>query len=236
MKQFATITVIGRDKTGVVARVTSYLFEQKANIEALEEQVTRGQFSMAIQASWKPRQLNAGTVRAGFDRLAKSLGMEIKLRFTEPHRRQRMAILVTRESHCLEGLLASARAGRLNAEPALLLSNRRDLEPVAQSDGVPFLVIPWENRADAEDRARVLEESLGRRERSLGALLTKLERAERKTDATPPRPAAAATGALPELARRLGLRGKRGSEAPPEDPAEARLLRDLEIGLARGTR
>src|SRR5439155_1630314 len=110
-------------------------------------------------ASWKPRQLNAGTVRAGFDRLAKSLGMEIKLRFTEPHRRQRMAILVTRESHCLEGLLASARAGRLNAEPALLLSNRRDLEPVAQSDGVPFLVIPWENRADAEDRAlRVLDD------------------------------------------------------------------------------
>src|SRR6266699_4661068 len=159
MKQFATITVIGRDKTGVVARVTSYLFEQKANIEALEEQVTRGQFSMAIQASWKPRQLNAGTVRAGFDRLAKSLGMEIKLRFTEPHRRQRMAILVTRESHCLEGLLASARAGRLNAEPALLLSNRRDLEPVAQSDGVSFLVIPWENRADAEDRAlRVLDD------------------------------------------------------------------------------
>jgi len=159
MNQFATITVIGRDKTGVVARVTSYLFEQKANIEALEEQVTRGQFSMAIQASWKPRQLNAGTVRAGFDRLAKSLGMEIKLRFTEPHRRQRMAILVTRESHCLEGLLASARAGRLNAEPALLLSNRRDLEPVAQSDGVPFLVIPWENRADAEDRAlRVLDD------------------------------------------------------------------------------
>jgi len=159
MKQFATITVIGRDKTGVVARVTSYLFEQKANIEALEEQVTRGQFSMAIQASWKPRQLNAGTVRAGFDRLAKSLGMEIKLRFTEPHRRQRMAILVTRESHCLEGLLASARAGRLNAEPALLLSNRRDLEPVARSDGVPFLVIPWENRADAEERAlKVLDD------------------------------------------------------------------------------
>jgi formyltetrahydrofolate deformylase len=159
MKQFATITVIGRDKTGVVARVTSYLFEQKANIEALEEQVTRGQFSMTIQASWKPRQLHAGTVRAGFDRLAKSLGMEIKLRFTEPHRRQRMAIMVTRESHCLEGLLASARAGRLNAERALVLSNRRDLEPIARGDGVPFLVIPWENRANAEERAlRVLDE------------------------------------------------------------------------------
>ena len=159
MKQIVTITVIGRDKTGVVARVTNYLFEQEANIEALEEQVTRGQFSMTIQASWKLRQLNVGTVRAGFDRLAKSLGMEIKLRFTEPHRRQRMAIMVTRESHCLEGLLASARAGRLNAERALVLSNRRDLEPMARRDGVPFLVIPWENRASAEDRAlRVLDD------------------------------------------------------------------------------
>ena len=43
MKHFATITVIGRDKTGVIARVTNFLFEQHANIEALEEQVTRGQ-------------------------------------------------------------------------------------------------------------------------------------------------------------------------------------------------
>src|SRR5213594_3888260 len=150
MKQFETITVIGKDKTGVVARFTSYLFEQNANIEALEEQVTRGQFSMTIQASWKPGQLNAGAVRAGFDRLAKSLGMEIKLRFTEPHRRQRMAIMITRESHCLEGLLAAAKDGRLNSEPALVLSNRRDLEPLARINRVSYVVIPWEQRAKAE--------------------------------------------------------------------------------------
>jgi formyltetrahydrofolate deformylase len=37
MKRFATITVIGRDKTGVVARVTGFLFEQQANIEALRK-------------------------------------------------------------------------------------------------------------------------------------------------------------------------------------------------------
>jgi len=153
MKQFATITVIGRDKTGVVARVTSYLFEQKANIEALEEQVTRGQFSMTIQASWKARQLDAKAFRSGFDRLAKALGMEIKLRFTEPHRRQRMAIMVTRESHCLEGLLASAKPGRLNTEPALVLSNRGDLKALARSRGVTFVTVPWEGRAKAEARA-----------------------------------------------------------------------------------
>src|SRR5262245_59489086 len=150
MQQFATITVIGRDKTGVVARVTSHLFEQKANIEALEEQVTRGQFSMTLQASWKPGQLDAGAVRAGLDRLAKSLGMEIKLRFTEPHRRQPMALMVTRESHCLEGLVTAAKGGRLNAEPALVVSKRRDLEPLARTHRVSFTVVPWEDRVKAE--------------------------------------------------------------------------------------
>ena len=153
MKPFATITVIGKDKTGVVARVTSYLFERKANIEALEEQVTRGQFSMTIQVSWRPHQLNADAVRAGLDQIAKALGMEIKIRFTEPHRRQRMAILVTRESHCLEGLLAAVTSGRLKTEPPIILSNRRDLEPIARTGGVPFFFVPWEDRAKAEERA-----------------------------------------------------------------------------------
>jgi len=153
MKQFATITVIGRDKTGVVARVTNYLFEQNANIEALEEQVTRGQFSMTIQASWKPGHLRVDTVRSGLDRLAKGLGMEIKLRLTEPHRRQRMAIMVSREPHCLEGLLASVRSGRLKAQPALVLSNHRELNPVTRTHDVPFLVVPWANRVKAETHA-----------------------------------------------------------------------------------
>ena len=46
-------------KHGHPARVTNFLFAQKANIEALEEQVTRGQFSMTLQASWKRGELKA---------------------------------------------------------------------------------------------------------------------------------------------------------------------------------
>src|SRR5258708_34605541 len=99
MKQFVTITVIGKDKTGVIARVTGFLFEQKANIEGLEEQVTRGQFSMVIQASWKLTTWSPERVRDGLEKLAASLGMEIKMRYTDPYRRQRFAIMVTREPH-----------------------------------------------------------------------------------------------------------------------------------------
>jgi len=155
VKQFATVTVIGRDKTGVIARVTNFLFEQKANIEALEEQVTRGQFSMTLQASWKPGAGNAAALRAGLDRLARQLGMEIKVRFTEPNRRQRFAIMITRETHCFEALLAA----KLKADAALVIGNHAGLAPLAEKFKLPFAHIPWNDRARAEARAlRLLEE------------------------------------------------------------------------------
>ncbi|MBI5386646.1 MAG: formyltetrahydrofolate deformylase [Verrucomicrobia bacterium] len=160
MKQFATITVIGRDKTGVIARVTNFLFEQKANIEALEEQVTRGQFSMTLQASWKTAQFDVPAVENGLAGLAKSLGMEIKLRFTEPDRRQRMAILVTKETHCFEVLMASFRKGALRrAEPSVVVGNRADLEPLARKHKLPFVHVPWNERAEAEAKLiQILDE------------------------------------------------------------------------------
>ena len=160
MKKSATITVIGRDKTGVIARITNFLFEQRANIEALEEQVTRGQFSMTLQASWKDEELSTEAVQSGLARLAQTLQMEIKLRFTQPQRRQRLAILVTREPHCLEGLMLSFKAGHFKqAEPALVIGNRPDLEPIAKKFKLPFVMIPWNERADAEaELLRLLEE------------------------------------------------------------------------------
>ena len=159
MRQFATLTVIGRDKTGVIARVTAFLFEQHANIEALEEQVTRGQFSMTLQASWRPADCNAASLRAGLDAIARRLGMEIKVRFTEPNRRQRFAILVTKETHCFDALLAAHHRRQFKADPVLVISNRPDLAPLARKNKLPFAHIPWNDRAQAENRAlRLLEE------------------------------------------------------------------------------
>jgi formyltetrahydrofolate deformylase len=156
MKQFATVTVIGRDKTGVIARVTNFLFEQHANIEALEEQVTRGQFSMTLQASWKKSELDAGSLRIGLDTLAQSLGMEIKLRLTEPGRRQRFALMVTKETHCFDALLAA----KLPAEPALVIGNHAEFAPRARKHKLPFVHLDWHDRARSENEAlKLLEEN-----------------------------------------------------------------------------
>lgn len=160
MKQFATITVIGRDKTGVVADITGFLFLQKANIEALEEQVTRGQFSMTVQVSWQDGQLTRSAVLKGLEQLARKLEMEIKTRFTEPRRRQRMAVMVTKETHCFDTVMGAVQAGKLKkAEPALVMSNRRELAGLAKRCGLPFVHVPWEERLKAERQAlEVLED------------------------------------------------------------------------------
>ncbi len=158
MKIFAAITVIGRDQTGVVARVTGFLFEQRANIEGLEEKVTRGQFGMTIQASWPVTDCNETAIRGGLAALARALGMEIRIRFIEPRRRQRFAIMVTREPHCLEAIMAARRSGRLKADPVLVVGNRPELEPLARKHRLPFVHLPWADRARAENRAlRLLE-------------------------------------------------------------------------------
>ncbi len=155
VKQFATITVIGRDKTGVIARVTNFLFEQRANIEALEEQVTRGHFSMTLQASWKRGALKTSSLHAGLDALARVLGMEIKLRLTDPRRRQRFAIMVTKETHCFDSILAA----RLPAEPVLVIGNHPDFAPRAKKHQLPFVHLNWHDRARSENEVlRLLEE------------------------------------------------------------------------------
>jgi formyltetrahydrofolate deformylase len=159
MKQYATITVIGRDKTGVIARVTNFLFEQHANIEALEEQVTRGQFSMTLQASWPKKNFAAAQIRAGLASLGTALGMEIKMRLTDPKARQRFAIFVTKEPRCFETLAQAVARRTLKADPAIVIGNHASFEPLAKKFKLPFVCVPWEDRANAELQAlKILEE------------------------------------------------------------------------------
>jgi predicted amino acid-binding ACT domain protein len=65
MRQFATTTVIGRDNTGVIARITAFLFEQRANLEAPAEPVICGRFRMTLQTSWFASDCHAAAVRVG---------------------------------------------------------------------------------------------------------------------------------------------------------------------------
>jgi formyltetrahydrofolate deformylase len=147
-RHLATVTLIGHDKAGVIARITQLLFQLGANIEAMEEQVARGQFSMTLQASWTPARFDRPAIQQRVREAARDLAMEVKLHFA-PVGPQRLAILVTKESHVLEGLLAKTPAA-LGAKAVVVIGNRPGLGTLARKSKLPFYHVPFLNRARAE--------------------------------------------------------------------------------------
>ncbi len=149
----AHISLSGPDRSGVVARVTQFLFERGANIQALEELVTRGQFHMSLTCTWPDGTLDddaQAEARGGLEAIGAEVGMETRVRFQQPQRRQRMAILVTKEPGCLEALLEAHEAGELACDPAVVIGNRDDLQDRAEQAGLPFVEIPWAHPKQAE--------------------------------------------------------------------------------------
>lgn len=151
-KRLANLSVTGKDRTGVVARFTNYLFEAGANIEAIEERVRRGEFHMLLQASWK-KPLNEKKVTREINALGKELGMETRFRVHEPGASRKAAIFVTKEAHCLDALMHAIRTKRLKMDPVLVVSNRKDLATKAAEHGLPFHFVSWNAPARGEARA-----------------------------------------------------------------------------------
>ncbi len=152
----ATITLIGHDKAGVIAGITQLLFQLGANIEAMEEAVTRGQFSMTLQASWSKGKFHQPLIEQSLREAARDLKMDAKIHFA-PVGPQRLGILVTKEPHVLEGLLARA-SGKFGAKPVVIIGNRPDLAPIAKKHKLPFHLVSWNNRASGEGEVLKLAE------------------------------------------------------------------------------
>ncbi|MFP5371772.1 MAG: formyltetrahydrofolate deformylase, partial [Actinomycetes bacterium] len=77
-------------------------------------------------------------------------------RLTEASHRPRLAVFVSRTDHVLQELVYRVRAGDLRAEIAMVVSNHRDLEPVAVAAGVPFHHVPVTPSSKAEAEAAAL--------------------------------------------------------------------------------
>jgi formyltetrahydrofolate deformylase len=151
-REFASIGVFGRDRTGVVARVTANLFKAGGNIEELIEQVSRREFHMNLVASWPAGKMDRVRMAAELKTLGGQLGMDIVVRFRSPRQVQRMAILVTRETHCLEALMAGVRSGTVNARPVLVAGNHREAAGLARRYRLPFVHADFAEHATAETK------------------------------------------------------------------------------------
>jgi len=134
----AVVSVIGRDQKGVVARFATYLAEQGVNIEDIEQQVVHGQFIMDMLVDLADMTISLDQLITGLLDLGKQIGMEVRVALHDQRREKRVALLVSKESHCLEQLLEDAHAGRLRGKIVCVLGNHPDLEPIAKEAGLPF--------------------------------------------------------------------------------------------------
>ena len=139
----AVVSVVGRDQKGVVARVSTYLAGCNVNIEDTEQHVMEGLFVMTMQIDVSDIDCDLDDLAVGLREIGGELGMDISLRLaSRPSEPKRIAVLVTKEPHCLEQLVRDHQAGLVNGEFVIVLSNHPDLEPLAKEAGIPFAWLP----------------------------------------------------------------------------------------------
>jgi len=88
---------------------------------------------------------------AAFDPVAQRFGMDVAVRFTDE--RPKIAILASRQPHCLADLLGRWRAGELAAEVAVVVSNHADHAALAEFSGVPYRHLPIEAAGGGKELA-----------------------------------------------------------------------------------
>jgi formyltetrahydrofolate deformylase len=144
----AVVSIIGHDQKGVVARVSTYLASCNTNIEDIQQKVMEGLFIMTMLVDLSDLQCTLDELVGGLKQIGDEISMDVKLRLAGgPAERKRVAVLVTREPHCLEQLIRDRDAGRLNGDLVLVLSNHPDLEPMAHAAGIPFAWSPSTDKA-----------------------------------------------------------------------------------------
>ena len=153
--QYTEITVVGRDKTGLIARITTLLFEWDVNIEDLDQAVRDGLFRMTMHVDTSEMDCTEAALRAAIAELGDDLGVDIEVRFPADRETQHVAVLATKRSHCLEALFDARETGEIDVEIGVVIANHSDLEPLADWYGVPFYDIGDEK--GTPDESRLLE-------------------------------------------------------------------------------
>jgi len=151
-RHYTEIVVVGDDKKGLIARVTSLLFERGINIEDLDQAVRDGVFRMTLHVDTEEMVVTDEKLRGDLTDLGDELGVDIQVRFPSDRQTDRIAVLVTKESHCLEALFQAREEGELDAEISVVIGNHDDLEPLAAERGVDFYNIGDEKGVPDENR------------------------------------------------------------------------------------
>ena len=146
------------DKQGILAAVTEFLNENHGNIIHLDQHVDHEEEIFYMRVEWElekfsiPREKIADYFQT---LIAQEFAIQFSLHFSD--KRPRMAVFVSKMSHCLFDILARYTAGDWETDIPLIISNHETLRPVAKSFGVDFQLIEKNSANKAEQELKEIE-------------------------------------------------------------------------------
>jgi len=149
-----TVLISCKDKQGIIASTTNCVAENKGNIVYIDQHVDIHEkvFFMRIECAFT-NQDSAFRFQEQFEQgSVKRFQMDYEI--TSDAHKPVMALMVSKYDHCLYDLLGRYRSGEMEVEIPLIISNHKDLEPIADAFKIPFYHIPVspEHKKEAEDQ------------------------------------------------------------------------------------
>ena len=144
------ITVVGKDREGIVAAFTNFVFENGGNIEKVNQNVIKGLFGMYLEASFT-KAVDVKKFDSGIQVLSKKEKMDVSTHH-ETNSEKNIAILVTKEPRCLETILAADKKKSLKGSISVIIGTEKTLEPIAKKAKIPFITIEESNQEKAEEK------------------------------------------------------------------------------------
>ena len=144
------ITVVGKDREGIVAVFTNFVFENGGNIEKVNQNVIKGLFGMYLEVSFT-KAVDVKKFDSGIQFLSKKEKMDVSTHH-ETNSEKNIAILVTKEPRCMETILDAAKKKLLQGSISVIIGTEKTLESIAKKAKIPFIVIEESNQEKAEEK------------------------------------------------------------------------------------
>ena len=147
-KTIVGITVVGKDREGIVAQFTNFVFQKHGNIEKVNQNVIKGLFGMYLEASFTSK-INFKKLDSELQKLGKKIRMEVSTH-SETNSEKNIAIFVTKEDHCLKEILSARRT--VKGKISVIVGTEKSLAPLAKKAKIPFVIVNDRNQEKAEEK------------------------------------------------------------------------------------
>ena len=147
-KTIVGITVVGKDREGIVAQFTNFVFQKHGNIEKVNQNVIKGLFGMYLEVSFTSK-INFKKLDSELQKLGKKIRMEVSTH-SETNSEKNIAIFVTKEDHCLKEILSARRT--VKGKISVIVGTEKALAPLAKKAKIPFIIVNDRNQEKAEEK------------------------------------------------------------------------------------